>query len=73
MLPDTSIRLLQHYAQGLAAYRAADWSTAREQFQACLQINSLDEPSAVMLERLNSFASQPPPADWQGVWLVTQK
>jgi class 3 adenylate cyclase len=72
-LPDTSIRLLQHYAQGLAAYRAADWSAAREQFQTCLQINSLDEPSAVMLERLNQFASQPPSADWQGVWLVAQK
>lgn len=65
--------LLRHYADGLAAYRAADWSVARTQFLACQQLNPLDGPSAVMLERLEIFASQPPATDWQGIWTLTQK
>jgi class 3 adenylate cyclase len=72
-LPDNGRELVRHYAEGLAAYRVADWQTARSQFALCLQINPLDGPAAALLARLDNFAAHPPGDDWRGVWRIAQK
>jgi adenylate cyclase len=65
--------LRARYAAGLAAYRQRGWDEAREAFAAALEADPDDGPSAVMLKRIDLFASAPPPADWDGAWRLEQK
>ena len=53
----------------LRAYRARDWSDAREGFAACED----DPAAAVFLQRLDQLAVEPPAGDWDGVWRANVK
>jgi adenylate cyclase len=70
---ETLLRLRDRYAEGLAAYRARHWDDAREAFRAALQLVPGDGPSTALLERVNGFEANPPPADWDGAWRLDQK
>ena len=72
-LAENFVKLTQHYAEGLAAYRAMDWQTARTAFNACLQINPADGPAAILLARLDIFEHTPPDKNWNGAWLIAHK
>jgi len=65
--------MLEHYASGLAAYRAMQWREAEEHFLAALRAMPGDGPSAMYVERCRAFAKAPPVADWDGVWTLTSK
>lgn len=65
--------LLNHYAEGLAAYRAMNWQKARDAFNACLQINPADGPAATLLARLDIFEHVPPDKNWNGAWVISHK
>ncbi len=65
--------LLNHYAEGLAAYRAMNWQKARDAFNACLQINPADGPSMALLQRINDYERQPPAENWDGAWVIAHK
>lgn len=71
---DETQRLLQErYAEGLAAYRARNWDDARKAFGAVLEAVPGDGPSMALLERIDGFQANPPPADWDGAWHLDQK
>jgi adenylate cyclase len=57
------------FEEGLALYRAKDFDGARAIFEA----NKGDEPSALFAERCTLFETEPPPADWDGVWRMKEK
>ena len=59
--------VLQHYEQGLAAFRRRDFELAQEYFKAALETDPGDGPSALYLERCVEYAITPPPADWDFV------
>ena len=61
------------FASGLYAYRQRDWSQARQYFETCLEKKTGDRPSQLYLERTTTLQADPPPADWDGVWRLTQK
>jgi adenylate cyclase len=65
--------LRDHYAKGLAAYRAQRWDEARGAFEAALGIAADDGPSLTLLKRIDAFARKPPPADWDGSWAMDHK
>jgi class 3 adenylate cyclase len=65
--------LRDHYAAGLAAYRARRWDDARRAFRAALEAVPGDEPSNVFIGRIEEFAKNPPPADWDGAWHFDRK
>jgi len=65
--------LLERYARALASYRARDFGAAARGFAECLALAPGDGPSAVLLERAQGFAQQPPPPDWDGVHELSSK
>ncbi|MFZ5706455.1 MAG: adenylate/guanylate cyclase domain-containing protein [Pseudomonadota bacterium] len=65
--------MLEHYAVGLAAYRAMAWGDAEQAFLKALEALPGDGPSAMYVERCRAFLRTPPKADWDGVWTLTSK
>jgi len=65
--------LREAYEEGLGAYRARDWERAAERFAKCLEIAPKDGPARVMAARVEAFAANPPPADWDRAWKVDTK
>jgi adenylate cyclase len=65
--------LLELHAAGIAAYRARDWAAAARAFDGALELYPEDGPAAVYRERCTLLKKRPPPADWDGVWNLTEK
>jgi adenylate cyclase len=61
------------FAEGLAAYRARDWGHAEKHFAQCLAVAPNDGPAAVFHRRIEFLRCQALPADWNGVWQLTDK
>ncbi|NEU98055.1 adenylate/guanylate cyclase domain-containing protein [Bradyrhizobium uaiense] len=72
-LTPAQAELRQHYADGLAAYRAQRWDDAEQAFAAALAAAPGDGPSIAMKARVASFRQNPPAADWDGAWHLEQK
>ena len=72
-LREKLLALRERYTEGLAAYRARDWDTARQAFKAGLEAVPGDGPSMALLHRVENFQANPPPADWDGAWRLDQK
>jgi adenylate cyclase len=73
--PDTAPSVGEHYAAGLASYRARDWKRASYCFRSALAIDASDGPSRAMLARCEMYAASPtPPTEtWDGVFELTEK
>ena len=61
------------FVEGLGAYLERDFRGAVEQYKAALQARPEDKPAAVLLERCRAFLRDPPPEDWNGVYVATEK
>ena len=67
------LKLRDTFAEALVAYRCGAWEDARAGFESCLAIMPCDAPSKVFLNRLASFRTVEPSADWTGVWSLVEK
>ena len=65
--------LRDRFACGLAAYRIQDWKEAQTHFESCLVANMEDGPTQLFLERIALLRKAPPPADWNGIWHLSEK
>jgi adenylate cyclase len=65
--------LAHEFENGLKAYRSQEWVAAERQFKRCLEIRPADRPSALYIERIAEMRTNPPPADWNGVWHLSKK
>jgi len=65
--------LLEVHAAGIAAYRAREWAAAAKAFDTALKLYPDDGPATVYRERCRLLRKAPPPADWDGVWNLTEK
>ena len=65
--------VLDAFKAGLAAYRARDFVAAQRFFSAGAAANEDEKPSRLYLERCRHYLASPPPADWDGVWVLTEK
>jgi len=61
------------FADGLQRYRAQDFTRARERFLDVLKARVDDVPAATYIERCDVLLKDPPPEDWDGVWIMTEK
>jgi adenylate cyclase len=59
--------VLAQYAKGLAAYRGRDFELALVYFDAALEADPADGPSALYAERCRGFVHAPPPPEWSFV------
>jgi adenylate cyclase len=62
-----------HFLEGLNHYRSTDFDDAIKSFSAALAANDADVPSQLYIDRCNLFKENPPPADWSGEWVMTEK
>ena len=67
------VEMLTRYQSGLDLYRARRWREAQEVFRDIQAVAPDDGPSAVYLRRSAEFCSDPPPADWNGVYVAKTK
>jgi len=66
-------RLRESYEEGLTLYQGREFGAASGAFQRALELDPEDGPSRVYLERSLLYTEQPPPPDWDGVFVMTSK
>ncbi len=67
------LKILPYYKKGLSLYKARRFEEAAEYFKRCLEIIPNDGPSSVYLERCEMYIKNPPPPDWDGVFVMKTK
>jgi adenylate cyclase len=70
---EETLRLRDTYAEALRDYRAGQWDVAAAAFGRCLTIHPADGPSALLLKRIETLRTAPPPPDWDGAWRLNEK
>jgi adenylate cyclase len=61
------------FAEGVARYREFDFERAAAWFEKALEANPGDSLSGMYLERCRILRETPPGADWDGVWVMSEK
>jgi adenylate cyclase len=66
---------LSLHKRGIERYLAQDWDGAKALFQraATHEIHQDSNPSLIMLKRCEALKAEPPPADWDGVYVMKTK
>jgi adenylate cyclase len=64
--------VVRTFERGLAAYKNRQWIEAEELFRAALKLHE-DGPSKLYLSRCEEYALNPPPEDWDGVFVMKTK
>ncbi len=72
-IQETRKNVVELYCAGLAKYRGREWTVAAGLFEKALSIDQGDFPSEMYLERCRLYELEPPPADWNGVFVMTTK
>ena len=73
MMTDELKNLLEYYNKGLSLYRERKFKEARKSFNKVLEVKPEDGPSELYIERCDMLIKTPPPADWDGVFIMTSK
>ena len=61
------------HARAMDRYYGRDFKGAREGFGRILKIEPDDYPASIFQERASMFQKSPPPEDWNGVVVLTEK
>ena len=73
MISETTRQVLELFDQGRGAYKLMQFEEARKLFARALQVNPEDGPSKVYYARSKHYIENPPPEDWDGVFVMTTK
>ncbi len=66
-------KTIELYEKGIGFYLNKDWDKGIEAFENALAADPEDAPSKVYLSRCRDFKINPPPDDWDGVYVMTTK
>ncbi|MDR0539108.1 MAG: adenylate/guanylate cyclase domain-containing protein [Spirochaetaceae bacterium] len=66
-------KLYRYYEAGLNRYFDQKWDEAINYFNTVLKYKPSDNPSKVLLERCRRYKQNPPPPDWNGVFIQKAK
>lgn len=73
MLSEKKKKLLEFYNQGLELYKQRNFKDALKFFQQAKQVEPEDGPTNLYIERCQTYIIEPPPEDWDGVFVMTTK
>lgn len=73
VVPESTLKALEHYNKGLQLYKTRKFNEAIEEFQEAIRLKPQDGPSLLYIERCENFLKNPPPPDWDGVYTMTTK
>jgi adenylate cyclase len=65
--------LISAYEAGLACYQRRDWVTAIRHFGNALEAAPSDKPSQIFIDRCRYYSDNPPPENWNGIWIMEDK
>ncbi len=72
-LPPEQEARVKLFEEGRHAYRAQQWQDALRLFQQVRKKAPADFPSQLYIRRCEAFMAAPPPADWDGVYMMQTK
>ncbi len=72
-MTETEKKLLEQYNKALSLYKQRQWDKALLEFQKALEIVPDDGPSLLYIERCKEYIKNPPPEDWDGVFVMKTK
>jgi adenylate cyclase len=64
---------VEAFSRARELYRGRQWKAARDAFQEFLEKWPKDGPAGVYLERCQEYLTTEPPAEWDGVFVMTHK
>lgn len=70
---EVTANLLQNFNQGFESYHKKDFTGAMAFFKKCLDIRPDDNPAKMYVERCEDFITEPPPQEWDGVYVMKTK
>jgi len=73
MVTAEKLKALEFFSEGRKLYKMMDFQKASDFFQKAIDICPDDEPSKVYLERCIYYINNPPPEDWDGVYVMKTK
>ena len=73
MITEDKRQILDLFAEGRRHYKLMDFDKARDSFAKALQIDPEDGPSKVYFLRCKHYIDNPPPEDWDGVFIMKTK
>lgn len=73
MISEEKTRVLDLFARGRKLYKLMQFEEARDFFGKALEVDSGDGPSKVYFARCQHYVDNPPPEDWDGVFVMTTK
>jgi adenylate cyclase len=72
-IPDAKKRIIEYYGTGLKHYRDRKFPLAMGAFGMVLEIDKDDKSANLHLERCQYWLKNPPPEEWDGSWIMTEK
>ena len=73
MITEEKKKILELFTEGRKHYKLMQFEEARTCFQKALKIDSDDGPSKVYYLRCKHYIDNPPPEDWDGVFVMQSK
>lgn len=65
--------VLTFFQQGYHFYHQKEWQKANDCFLQALHVRPDDEVSKLYIDRCKNYLTNPPPLDWDGVFVMTSK
>lgn len=66
-------QVLELFSKGRELYKLRRFAEALQYFEKALTVDPTDGPSRTYVERCRHYIQQPPPPDWDGVWVMKTK
>ena len=73
MISETKRAVLDKFSEGRKLYKLMDFAKAEACFAAALVLDPNDGPSKEYLARCQYYRENPPPEDWDGVYVMKTK
>jgi hypothetical protein len=73
MITEEKRKILELFAQGRRLYKLMQFQEALDVFGEALKIDQGDGPSKVYHLRCKHYIENPPPEDWDGVFVMKTK
>lgn len=73
MITETKKQVLDYFAKGRRFYKLMQFSEGLKMFQKALELDPEDGPSKIYVERCQDYIADPPPPDWDGVYVMKTK
>lgn len=73
MISEEKQKVLDLFAEGRKLYKLLDFEEAKKKFDQALKVDPDDGPSRVYYSRCEHYLENPPPEDWDGVFVMNSK